>query len=529
MSDTITNEGRTGEILYVDPKTIIPDPDNPRLQLREIEAMAASIRTHGVLQPITVRPAPPGSGDAATWQVVYGHRRLAGALLAELYAIPCVRFDNDADERTRAVARMVENQQRDDFTPAEEARGIQQLFDLGMDADAIATDLAVPIHRVHSAAVIGASAVAQAVAEKHNLSFDQALALAEFEDNREAVVVLTKIAVQDPRNFDHHLSRLRKQRDDAAVIAAASEKYTKRGYAILSERVFGVDGKAARINYLVGLNSKAHAKCPGRAVYLTVDYKGKVDAEEVCTDFKANSHKVVGGGSGGGQPARNVTPDTRSEAEKEAESQTRRIHLAAINAGRAAQDVRRTFVAGLLKRRAPAKGMLRFATEQIMGQRIEDQVEEFCALTGQDKPRGMAGTVHVAQKKYLAGLSEAQLPMALFARVAADIEEEWEPNTWNTTNETIQRRRKGYLGLLVSAGYTPSTVEKVQAFGAKADTLLAEAAALKVAAVRAKQTAAPSAGKTAPTAAKTAGTTTKTSSPRFTRKTVVKRAPARKR
>lgn len=106
---------------------IRPHPHNPRQNLGDLTELADSIRSQGVLQPITVVPDP----DAPTGYVcLLGHRRHAASKVAGQQLIPAmVRTDLSASQQL--VAMGVENVQRSDLTPVEEATWLQGLLDLG--------------------------------------------------------------------------------------------------------------------------------------------------------------------------------------------------------------------------------------------------------------------------------------------------------------------------------------------------------------------------------------------------------------
>lgn len=527
---TTTEHPLVTELVWLDPAKLQPDPDNPRGPLRYIEALAETMKDGvGVLEPITFREVPSENGQGPTLVIVRGHRRRDAAILAGLSVVPCQPEGLAESDRARAVKRMIENQARDDFSPVEEARGVQQLLDLGMTEEEISSSLALPAARVSASARIGGSPVASAVAEKHDLSFDVALVLAEFDDDRDVVVSLTKVAVQDPGRFEHAASRVRKQREDAAVIAAGAEKWDKKGHKILSYEEWSAvvnDGKSARLGHLRldpkdktnPMTPRAHAKCPGRAVHLAVGWNGKLQTEELCLDYVANGHVTISGAASASSGAARAKPAV-SDAAAEKATAERRLHLAGINASRAAEVVRRTFVKGLLQRRTPPKGTLKFAVEDLMtDRRLDPNVEIYCALTGVEKG-GKWNPLGPAQQKYTHGLTEAQLPLALLSRVAADIETGWEPRTWNPASD-VKARRKAYLSLLIAAGYTPSTVERAGTFGTNVDQVLVEAAALKETA-KAMKAASP--------AAKEAPARRATSASEATRKALSGRVPATRR
>jgi len=103
---------------------IRPNPMQPRKDFREqdLADLEASLRVNGLIQPITVRPAPSGSG----YELVAGERRFRAAQRLGWTEIPAIVRDlGDKDLLTLAL---VENLQRTDLNPIEEAEGYQQLM-----------------------------------------------------------------------------------------------------------------------------------------------------------------------------------------------------------------------------------------------------------------------------------------------------------------------------------------------------------------------------------------------------------------
>lgn len=103
---------------------IRPNPDQPRKRFdaTELEALAESIRTKGVVQPLIVRPDPGHPGD---WQIVAGERRWRAAQMAQIDAVPIlVRTLDDVEVLEIGI---LENVQRADLNPIEEAAGYAQL------------------------------------------------------------------------------------------------------------------------------------------------------------------------------------------------------------------------------------------------------------------------------------------------------------------------------------------------------------------------------------------------------------------
>jgi ParB/RepB/Spo0J family partition protein len=95
---------------------IEPNPEQPRLVFEQaaLDELAASIREHGVLQPILVRPLGPN-----TYQIVAGERRWRASRQAGLETIPALIEDIDDD--TALEIAIIENLQREDLTPLDEA------------------------------------------------------------------------------------------------------------------------------------------------------------------------------------------------------------------------------------------------------------------------------------------------------------------------------------------------------------------------------------------------------------------------
>ncbi len=103
---------------------IIPNRDQPRKQFDE-EALAdlsASIAQHGVLQPLLVRPMPDGS-----YQLVAGERRWRASRMAGLTQVPVVVREMSTQQA--AELALIENLQREDLNPMEEAEGYRTLMD----------------------------------------------------------------------------------------------------------------------------------------------------------------------------------------------------------------------------------------------------------------------------------------------------------------------------------------------------------------------------------------------------------------
>ena len=105
---------------------IEPDEQNMRTDLGDVSELAQSISELGVLQPLLVRSKPGGR-----YGLVAGHRRLAGAVQAGLAEVPVLVL-GELDDTQRDLVMLVENLQREDLSPIEEARGYERVLARGV-------------------------------------------------------------------------------------------------------------------------------------------------------------------------------------------------------------------------------------------------------------------------------------------------------------------------------------------------------------------------------------------------------------
>lgn len=106
---------------------LIPNPDNPRKDLGDIEELEKSIRKNGIMQNLTVVPADDNMNE---FMVLIGHRRLEAAKDAGLVKVPCVIAEGLTREEQLAIM-LEENMQRNDLTVLEQAESFQMMIELG--------------------------------------------------------------------------------------------------------------------------------------------------------------------------------------------------------------------------------------------------------------------------------------------------------------------------------------------------------------------------------------------------------------
>ena len=125
-SSVAQNDGdaQSREVNEVDINAIAPNPDQPRTNFKreELEELSASIQKDGLLQPILVRPLENG-----TYQIIAGERRWQASKLAGLQQVP-IRVKEANDDKALELA-LIENIQRSDLNPIEEAYGYRRMME----------------------------------------------------------------------------------------------------------------------------------------------------------------------------------------------------------------------------------------------------------------------------------------------------------------------------------------------------------------------------------------------------------------
>ena len=182
--------GEEKRVLRLGVESIHPNPRQPRRLFDEgaLRELAASIRRHGVVQPLVVRRR------GGEWELVAGERRLRAARLAGLTAVPCV--EAEVDERESALLALVENLQRRDLHYFEEAAAIADYLrrtgatqeeaaaELGRSASAVANKLRL----------LRLSPACQALLLEKGLTERHARALLRLEDEEERLAAARRAA-----------------------------------------------------------------------------------------------------------------------------------------------------------------------------------------------------------------------------------------------------------------------------------------------------------------------------------------------
>ena len=154
----------------------------------ELSALADSIRQHGVIQPLTVRLL-----DSGYYQIIAGERRWRAARLAGLREVPVVVIE--ADDKKAMELALIENLQRSDLTPIEEARGYQQLIgEYGLTQEQVADRVSKSRPAVANAMrLLSLPEELLALVEEGKLTAGHARALLSLKDTRQQLAVAQKV------------------------------------------------------------------------------------------------------------------------------------------------------------------------------------------------------------------------------------------------------------------------------------------------------------------------------------------------
>src|SRR5713101_1684656 len=179
---------REGNLVELAIAEIRPNPYQPRRDVDRaaLAELEASIKKAGLLQPVVVRPAPGGGGAGGGFELIAGERRLRACQALGWEKIPAVK--REVDDRTALTLALVENLQRDDLSPVDEARGYERLlaeFSLTQQdvADAVGRDRSTVANALR---LLKLPAAVLALLHEGGLSVGHARALLALEDTRVA-------------------------------------------------------------------------------------------------------------------------------------------------------------------------------------------------------------------------------------------------------------------------------------------------------------------------------------------------------
>jgi ParB family chromosome partitioning protein len=332
-----------------------------------------------------------------------------------------------------------------------------QLAALGVTPARIARRSKTPRKTVDAALAAAASEVATKATERWDfLTLDDAAALAEFDDDPDAIKALVT-AAKSGENTAHIAQRLRDKRDTTRAIATLTAQLREAGVPVIAEPPYD-EKTIRRLEHLrhdgQPLTTDTHAACPGHAAYVKRTWGDqKAETVYVCVHPRIHGHTDPGSPSSGG-------------AMSETEKAERRTVVANNEAWRSAEKVRRAWLRDFLTRRTPPKGSAGFvATALAHGdhaltrafgnghQRARDLFRLDC-LTEQPDDRRRGGNTPA---DLLDGASDNRALVVALGIVLAACEDSWNTDTWRRPTTADAR----YLMFLMANGYTPSEVEQL--------------------------------------------------------------------
>ena len=240
----------------------------------ELAALADSIRQHGVIQPLTVRLL-----DTGYYQIIAGERRWRAARMAGLREVPVVIIE--ADDKKAMELALIENLQRTDLTPIEEARGYQQLIgEYGLTQEQVADRVSKSRPAVANAMrLLSLPDELLSMVESGKLTAGHARALLSIKDERQQLAVAQKV-----------------------VNLQLSVRQTEAMCKKLLKAEQKPEPKPVEVDYLAECE-KTLTRCLGRGVKIVSGKrKGKIELEYYGQEDLQRLYEALSGSLGKEQP-----------------------------------------------------------------------------------------------------------------------------------------------------------------------------------------------------------------------------------
>lgn len=347
-TDPETPEVVAGELVNV-PAANVALESNVRTVADLDKGFLASIKRQGVLLPV-IRYR-----DASGRIIVRdGQMRVLAALEAGI-TVPVLITERDTTDAKRVTEQLVANEQRTALTAGDRIAAYRQLELAGMSEAAIARETGTKRETVKATLAVAKSEAATQAVTDSALTLDDALILAEFDGDPEALATLRQIIEEgETDDLPYYAERIRQDRARGEAVAAVTAEWEAKGI-----RVIGDDSDCESLSNLTdaaddeadmsarpALDAESHAACAGRAV--TIRAWGEPVPVEVCTTPEAHRRRYPS--QRGTAKATPATPEEEVE-QKEAEKAARRELIANNKAWDASDALRREFVVSLFQRK----------------------------------------------------------------------------------------------------------------------------------------------------------------------------------
>lgn len=219
-----TDTTQAVQLQMVDAREVLIDA-NIRTNTKIDRPFVASIKRHGVIIPVLAHPAE----DGRVW-IEDGQRRILAAVEAERYEVPAYIVPEGDSEAMRIVRQLIAKEHRAELDESERVAAWRQLELDGMSVTAIARAVGEKPKRVKAGLAVAASEAATKEVTEHQVTLDQALVLAEFEDDPDTAKQLRDTAQHNPSQFEHEAQRARDKREERAAVEELIAHYTEQGY-----------------------------------------------------------------------------------------------------------------------------------------------------------------------------------------------------------------------------------------------------------------------------------------------------------
>mgnify|MGYP002658264027 CR=1 FL=1 len=446
---------QSNEIKLINTSLIDPHPDNPRKNIGDVTDLAASIKTNGLLSPLSVVP------NGSRYRVIAGHRRLAACKQAGTGAVPC--FVLDLDPLQQLEAMVTENCQREQLTVLEEADAIQGMLDLGATTANVAYRLGRSADYVRDrakAASIG-NEVRAVRDDFSQLTSGQLVAIARYDGRPDLQKRLAQAA--GTSTFDYTLSRIERDDRDRQWIesVAALLVESDNGINLIPDPpysnpewryagcMFPSTGTPEETIEKIGEQNPAAVSIHMEQVSLWTRRDKTADGEK---DARRAAEQAE-------RDARALAPEAYAAAA--ADKRMAWLH-ANLHGVKRAQLIETTARLGLLQIIDPdPQG---YTEPLATWNNAACGGEQFATISGIEPKRALAELRH--------HLDEPDWAVWAVQILAARIEWFIDPEDWTSTNN-VGRRIHGYYLILESLGYQPAG-DEIEHLKALAD-LIAEA------------------------------------------------------
>lgn len=435
---------QSNQIKLINTSLIDPHPDNPRKNIGDVTDLAASIKTNGLLTPLSVVP------NGSRYRVIAGHRRLAACKQTGTGAVPC--FVLDLDPLQQLEAMVTENCQREQLTVLEEADAIQGMLDLGATTASVAHRLGRSGDYVRDRAKAASiKTEVRAVRDDFSqLTIGQLVAIARYDGQPDRQKELAQAA--GTSNFDYILRNIERDDRDRQWIESVAALLVEpdNGFNLIPDPekpysdpewryrgcMFPSTGTPEEAIEKIRELNPAAVSIHMEQVYLWTRRDKTADAEKEAR-----------------RAAEQAERDARRHALEEyaAASADKRMawlygHLHAIKRDKLIETTARL---GLLQIIDPFPGGLvdGLTTNWNEHSGSREEYEKITGISAEDAPTAAR-----------ISLQTADWPLEAASILAARFEWFIDPEDWTIANDT-SRRIPGYYQILQDLGYTPADDE----------------------------------------------------------------------